>query len=183
MINKKKRIKKRNDATTSNQDFASFKKKIVLTFHPSIGSQLKKIFKNHDFRIINRTTPKMKDLLGSTKEKLKPYEKSGIYKINCNHCEYFYIGQTRNPIEFRMKQHLSKFKNGHYDESAIALHMQETQHNCYMSNIKLLENVKNKNHLDIIECSYILAHKNDEHLLNRDNGPIDSVLVKYICNG
>lgn len=41
------------------------------------------------------------NLLGNTKEKIKEIEKLGIYQIQCENCERYYIGQTRENIRGR----------------------------------------------------------------------------------
>ena len=79
-----------------------------------------------------------------------------------------------------MKQHISCYRNGHYERSAIAMHCHETHHIPQLNCISLIEHVQNRRHLNIIESAHIQDHQEDNNLLNRDNGPINSVLIKYI---
>jgi len=37
--------------------------------------------------------------------------KSGMYKLNCCHCNAVYVGQTQRNFEIRYKEHLSAIKN------------------------------------------------------------------------
>ena len=78
-----------------------------------------------------------------------------------------------------MKQHISCYVNGHYDKSAVALHAYETHHTPTLDSISLIENVQNKHHLNAIESAHIQQNL-DMNILNRDNGPINSCLIKYI---
>ena len=79
-----------------------------------------------------------------------------------------------------MKQHIACFQNGHYEKSAIAMHAYETHHIPNLNCISLIEHVQNKFHLNAIESAHIQENFNDMNILNRDNGPINSCLIKYV---
>ena len=54
--------------------------------------------------------------------------KSGIYKLNCNDCNKFYIGQTGRKFIERYKEHLPAGKSD--ITLKFALHIVNSKHNC-----------------------------------------------------
>ena len=53
-------------------------------------------------------------------------KKTGIYKISCNDCDKFYIGQTGRAFQTRFKEHLPKAKNNL--KSNYAAHLVNENH-------------------------------------------------------
>ena len=92
-----------------------------------------------------------------------------------------YIGHTKRSMNDRVKQHLSKFKNQHYDESAVAQHMHDTGHDIDISCAELLEHVSDSRRLDCTESIFIQRFSELDVLLNRDNGPLESTLIKFVA--
>ena len=60
------------------------------SFMPKV---LSSILNNNSFTISFRTNNKLLDIL-KPKKHMPSEEKTGIYKLTCNDCECFYIGQT-----------------------------------------------------------------------------------------
>jgi len=114
-----------------------------------------------------------------TKDKIEHKQKSGIYKVQCNECDMFYIGQTTKSITTRFKQHISKFNNKHYEDSAIASHMYDSNHTISIDDLEVIEHVTDNRRLDCLESAMIEKSETSK-LLNREPGPLNSLLLKYI---
>jgi len=93
---------------------------------------------------------------------------SGIYKISCNSCPYIYIGETKRPLEVRMKEHIRDIKNQKM-ESGVACHIKDSgfNHVIQLNNISLLEPENRYFHRKFKEALYIRAGSN---LMNKDFG-------------
>ena len=78
-----------------------------------------------------------------------------------------------------MKEHLSKFYNGHFQDSAVVEHMNESGHNITTSDITLTKHVRDRRKLDFWE-TVIMRNKDPDNLLNREPGPLSSCLLKYV---
>lgn len=77
------KIRKHNLSTLFSQEERKTVNRVCLTYAPKITNKLKSVFKRHDMQIVYRTQNKLSNFLGSTKDKPKMLEKSGIYKIIC----------------------------------------------------------------------------------------------------
>lgn len=104
--------------------------------------------------------------------------KSGVYEVTCE-CGKQYVGQTARTIGTRIKEHISKYLNGHYQDSAIAEHMHETGHHISCTDIKLCKHVLDRRKLDFWE-TVAIRNKDPDNLLNREPGPLSSCLLKYV---
>ena len=63
-------------------------------------------------------------------------DKSGLYEIQCDNCEYKYIGQTSRSFLIRFNEHMRSLKNKKSD-SNLVIHLLENNHNC--SKLNFLE--------------------------------------------
>ena len=81
------------------------KQRVSFHFVPSITNKLKQKFSEHQMEIVYKNDNKLSNLLGSTKDKIEPLKKSGIYTVTCNECEKKYTGQTKRSIEKRFSEH------------------------------------------------------------------------------
>lgn len=52
----------------------------------------------------------MKNIFDFTKDKDDEFEKSSIYKIECNSCNNVYIGKTKRSLLKRFKEHIYAIK-------------------------------------------------------------------------
>jgi len=180
LMNRKQwKLKKQSCTTFAEQNQQKTNGILALTFHPIYNNNIRKVLMDNNIKVVNKPNTRLGEFLGSTKDKINDLEKSGIYKVTCNDCDKFYIGQTIFSCMKRYKQHASKFKHKHYDQSAVALHMYENGHNIDDNNVHLVQHVSNRRLLDITETIHI--HTADEELLmNREPGPLHlSRLIKH----
>lgn len=163
---------RRLDENNNNTERAS------MTFFPSITDKLTAKFKKKNIECVFSNNGKIKNMLGTTKDKTKTNEKSGIYEVKCGNCEAKYIGQTKRSIKVRFKEHSSHIKYNRPEKSSVATHALTTNHfDLKSDNVKLLKHVTNHRRLDAYESIYI--HIN-ENLMNSDDGNIISPLFNLI---
>lgn len=149
-----------------------------MTYAPSITNKLKAKLKRKDVELVFSSNNKMKNLLGSTKDKLNLREMSGIYQYECDGCEEKYIGQTKRNIGVRYSEHLAHIRYNRPEKSSIASHALEKDHcNVSFDRMKLLKQVTNSRQLDAYESAYI--HKAN-NLMNNDEGNIISPLFDLL---
>jgi hypothetical protein len=148
-----------------------------LLYFPPITNNIKKIFAQHNLKTAQYSSNKIKTIVGSTKDKTELLQKSGIYKITCQGCNHVYIGQTIRTIQKRFKEHISKFKNCHPDQSSVAKHLIDNcnsnlNHNITEDNLFLLQEVNDYKKMDAFESLFIIKEKSP--LMNADLGPIQN---------
>lgn len=175
LINKKKK-KERSDLTKltplKDNRVSSF---MSIYYENKNNNDMRNILKKVDIGLVNKNRFKLRNLLGTAKDKTPTLEMSGIYKINCNDCNMSYIGQTRRSVKIRYSEHEAHTRLGHSSKSAVAEHMLSNQHKFNIENVKLLKSVPNPYHLDAWESLYI---NNSNNLMNKEDAPINSFLLQ-----
>lgn len=147
-------------------------------FVPEISNKISKKFREHDMQLVFSNNNKLKNLLGSTKDKIDNMMKSGIYTIKCGDCDKIYYGQTKRTIEKRFKEHINYIRTNQHQKSAIATHVLEQNHfNVGLNNLTLKKQVTDDRKLDAYESYFI---QNDRNSVNSDNGNINSILFSLV---
>lgn len=122
MIERTSRSIRRSDITTLGTQ-SEEKRRICLHFMPSITNKLEKVFNAHNMDSVYTTSSKLKQLIGSNKDRTPENMKAGIYSISCNDCDEMYIGQTKRCISVRFNEHLDKRRAV---KSAVGTHIADT---------------------------------------------------------
>lgn len=152
------------------------KKRVAMNYVPSVTNKLKSKFYEYDMQIVHKNQQKISNLLGSTKDKTDPMNKSGIYSIKYGDCNRFYYGQTKRSIERRFKEH-SGYIEKNQCQSAIAEHvLTEGHYNVDKNGLTLLKCVYDDRLLDAYESYYIAC---DSTAMNKDRGNIVSDLFTH----
>ena len=85
-------------------------------------------FRKHNYKIAYRTNNTIKRRINGTNKDIDTYNKTGIglYKLNCNDCNKFYICQ---PVSFysRFSEHTKALSNNNL-QSTFATHIQTENH-------------------------------------------------------
>lgn len=181
LLTRKAKKLEQNELTTlfeQNRALDQKTRTITVTFHPALNHKIKKTFNTASIDVVNKADSNLSALLGSTKDKIEKERKSGIYQVQCMECDMYYIGQTCKSIGERLKQHLSLFRNHHFDKSAIADHLHVFGHKTEQLNLELLEEVNDRRRLNCIESIYI-QNADESSLMNLDSGPLQSTLIKF----
>ena len=123
-----------------------------LKFLGKISYDIKNTLHKYNVNVVFRTNTKLGALMSNTKQKHNRLGKSGIYKIACDDCNCFYIGQTGKNLETRFKQHL-KDRN-----SSVFKHLQQNKHTTNNNNIQLLHECCKSRRMNILEDYEIIKH-------------------------
>jgi len=173
-----KKVRNMNLTTHFSQKIKPDKKRVSFNFVPSITNKLKHIFGEYQMEIVYNNNHKLSNLLGSTKDKIPPLKKSGIYTVTCGVCKRNYTGQTKRSIEKRFSEHCACIRLNQPNRSAVAAHVLVDGHtNVNKESVKLKQQVNDSRRLDAYEAFYI---QNDTDSLNLDNGNIESYLFAKI---
>lgn len=171
------KLRNSNNSTffLQNNTTISQKKRVSMHFVPEITGKLEKTFKRFDLHCVYKSTHKLSDLLGSTKDKEDSMKKSGIYSIKCNDCNEIYYGQTKRAIEKRYGEHIACIRLNQPNKSAFAAHVLNTNHENHC--VSVVRNVRDCYRLDAYESYYIQSNADT---MNLDNGNIESVLFSRV---
>ena len=152
-------------------------RRTAIPYYPLITRNLAPVFRKNDFELVPRSTITLKSLLCTNKDQIPFLKKSGIYEITCQDgCDAVYYGKTIRNIETRFSEHVYQFKCMNSDKSGVAKHLIENQHTIDISNVKLIQEVNKKEHIEIIEAIHIRKNRH-KNLMNTDMGNIQSTLI------
>lgn len=157
-------------------------KPVKFEYTPPGTNRIKSIYKSHDlFDVVFSSCTKLKQLLGTTKDKQLKHERSGIYKVTCKACGHVYIGQSRRQVMVRHKEHIASIKKNKPEKSSVATHAFEKLHlNLDDYQLELIKPVRDNFKLDAWESLYIQKFNNPAELMNIDPSPIFSPLFNLI---
>jgi hypothetical protein len=144
------------------------KKFISVEYTNLIPQIIKNQLKKYNITVTFRTNNNIQNVL-QTKRNKNPETCSGIYKIVCDDCDKFYIGQTGRGFKDRYIEHLPK-KNIKNIKSSYAQHLIEYNHNytSFAQNLKPLHYCKKGRFMDAMEEFIIYKASKLQHneLLN-----------------
>ena len=84
------------------------------------SDQLEKVLRRQGINCYYTSQGSLRNMLSSSKDRLKPEEKSCIHEIDCKCCDLKYRGQTRRKSIERFKEHLNFYNSNKPDKSAMA---------------------------------------------------------------
>ncbi|CAL8068733.1 unnamed protein product [Orchesella dallaii] len=147
-------------------------------------SILKKTFKyDSSIKISFSPGPKLSSILNSHKDKL-PLT-CGVYEAKCLSCPSIYVGETGQPLKLRTYQHLNAIKKDEPDESALVVHIQESNymHIIDSSSFRLIEPEPRPWKRQFMESVYISKYEEYFPLMNREEAmKIDPVWPPFLKN-
>lgn len=132
----------------------------------SLNYTVKNELAKNDVTVSFKTNNKLGSILKPRPTEKKSLENyTGVYKISCDDCPKFYIGQTTRSFKTRFKEHLPTKKSK--TRSAYAAHLIDNNHNYtdFQKNVNIL-NINNKKGrmLDCLEEFHIYkAMKTEPH--------------------
>lgn len=173
ILRKHKRKKTLQNITTLQPEGDEVKR-ISLPFYPKLTNPIKNTLKRQGLHIVHKSDNTLRDLLCNLKDKVPPDEQSGIYQIPCQDCPAVYIGQTRRKVKVRLKEHKNAVDNKKPNESAVAAHTMDLDHQIDWNSAKLIKPVRKPLHLNAWESMHI--NNSQQPLMNEDDPPITSCL-------
>jgi len=156
---------------TTPQKITTLKSKCSYRSIPYIKNLSQKIaltFKKYDVNDIKLTYKPMNKMQNkiftNTKDKTeKDKQKNLVYKIDCCNCDNSYIGQTKQFIEKRIKQHKANCNSkmaSQNNKTMLSSHATKYKHNFDFENPKILHKEDKLRKREIIESIYIAIDMN-----------------------
>jgi len=106
---------------------------ITLTYHNQHTHTLARKFTTLGYKIGYKTHNKLSQTLNQkhtidTNNNLDKHNSTGVYKITCNDCNNFYIGQTGRSFTTRFKEHINPLRNPTYTQTRYSEHIHNNNH-------------------------------------------------------
>lgn len=95
---------------------------MCLCFVPEITNRIKTTLTKNNMSLVCLNNNKLRNSLGSKKDKIDISQKADIYSIECKDCKRFYYGQTKRSISTRFKEHSKYIAKNQERKSTIAAH-------------------------------------------------------------
>lgn len=140
---------------------------VVTNYGTKLSYTLRNELKKHNINVAFKTSDKLDRLVRNDKmiNVKNVADKSGVYKITCDDCPKYYIGQTRRSFRQRFKEHLPLTPSA-INKSAYAAHIVDSNHS-YTSvdrNLEVISTCKESKLLDCLEEFNIYESiKNESH--------------------
>lgn len=179
------------EQTTQNNTTKQFK---TLTYIPTLTNKIIKTIKhnNTNLLIANKIPQKAYSIYSKLKDPISIGKNENVvYNIPCNHiydkdnpdsaiCTKTYIGNTKQPLSKRLKQHQNNEKNRDRNptESALVEHSYITRHNFDFGSTKILETEKNRNKRFTLEASYIWINSSNTVNSRSDLEKVNKIYTK-----
>lgn len=165
-INKKIKYKQTrlNLSTLSNRE-KNMTKYISLQYNKNTSNVARKIMRHHGYTIAHKTN-------NTIAKNLREHNNtntldSGIYKLSCNDCNDFYIGQTGRSFIQRFKEHTMEINHTH-PKSNYAQHLKVNNHTYtdIENNLSIIHRMRKSTMMDRREEYEIYINRNNPHILN-----------------
>lgn len=111
---------------------------ICIPYIPKVSEKIRRIARKFQIKTAFKTQNTLRQHLTKTKpENTEQASKNCIYSIPCE-CNREYIGETKRPLEVRLKEHKNSLKNGETSSSKLAKHAWENDHNFKFKEAKII---------------------------------------------
>ena len=152
---------------------------------PGLSQNLKRVFKDENqINLVFYNIKSTNNLYTKLKDKIpNKFNSNLIYKIDCSNCSSCYIGQTRQYINNRLKQHQYDCKRQNYnkkDKTALSTHRFELNHTFDFDNVKILDKEINYYKRNISEMIYITLNKDKCVNLRTDTAKLSNLYMGLI---
>lgn len=171
IIKKFTKNKKAQSYTNLTKDTVANKKQtfVSIEYGELLHHTLKNELKKHNIILACKTTNKLEKHVNTKQGTISnKYDRSGIYKLNCNDCNKIYIGQTGRKFKTRFSEHIPK--STLVQKSKFAEHLVNERHNINKidTNMEILHKCKKSNRMTTLEEMEIYNHfkKEPHNMLN-----------------
>ena len=155
----KQRVNKQKN--TQNTTPQEHKKYITLTYENKNTHKIASSFRKQKYNVAYRTENTLQRHLNTQTTQANKYNQTGVYKLTCNGCDKFYIGQTGRSFQTRYKEHITAITKG-YNTSTYAEHITNANHtyNNINTDMEILHNQPKNQKLNTLEQYEIYRHTN-----------------------
>lgn len=160
--NKVTQCNNRDTKRTNNREV----KYIPMTYKGKLSDKIEHKFRKCNVKLAFRTTNTLKiRLRHKLSHQKNEYNSSGVYKLKCNDCDCFYIGQTGRSFTTRFREHTYP-----QNKTAFGTHLKDAKHSVVniTRNMKILHKTEKGRKLDLLENLYIYSNnkKAPDKILN-----------------
>lgn len=108
-------------------------------------------------------------------------KKEIVYEIPCRECTCVYVGETRQKIHTRMKQHKYTCKRTYQGtETALSSHCKDNDHNMNFDDFAVLGVERNDQKRKLLECVHIIKRQEKSMNFKTDSENLSSVYTHLI---
>lgn len=128
---------------------------MTIPYVPGLSEKVRRVARKYKICTAFKTRNTIRQHLVQTKPKNGTQDtKNCIYSIKCE-CNRQYIGETKRPLNIRIKEHKNNVRLGLVDKSKIAEHIWSENHKFNWEEAKIIHRESNLYKRKIIEASYI----------------------------
>jgi len=145
---------------------------MYIPYVSGLSEDIRRVCRRHDIKTLFKTPLTLHHQLMWVKDTDPLGKRAGVvYQLPCGECESSYIGETKRPLETRLREHKAAIKRGEVLMSAVAEHAWTNQHQPLWGSARVLDIAANKTILLIKEAMHIhMAKSSSSSLMNRDRG-------------
>lgn len=156
VINKCRKPRNKNKQDTQNEKPRAF---INIPYVPKISEKIRRIARKYKIQTAFRTQNTLRQHLSKTKppDSIQA-SKNVVYSIPCE-CDRDYIGETKRPLEVRIKEHKNNTQKGETAKSKLAKHAWENEHRFKWKEAKILHTESHYYKRKFIEAALIKLNK------------------------
>ena len=142
--------------------------KMFVPYEKGVSEKLSNIAKRFNVQLINKkgkslkNAVKSKNIVGDVEN-----ESSVVYRINCENCEKYYIGETGRMLSVRLKEHKDDGEKGNTEQkiSGLSQHIRDTNHQANFNEPIIM--MKEKDFCKRKFKEALVIKKNNDSLLNK----------------
>ena len=150
------------------------------TFCGNLSQKISEYLKPLNFKSAFKTNNSLGKFIINTKHKTDLDKRSGVYKLSCNSCPKFYIGQSGRMFKTRISEHKASFM-GKGGKSSYAEHLISENHS-FNDNFSILHIHSKGRMLDNLEKMEINKFKKSDLILNDQLDFQNSPLLNLFIN-
>ncbi|XP_071051221.1 putative autophagy-related protein 11 isoform X2 [Onthophagus taurus] len=139
-----------------------------IKYIPTITNKIKAIFKKYEFqeiKLAQYNNNKLTNILSNMKDKIDKTDRiNTIYQLECNNCNKVYIGESKQQLHNRIKQH--KYDTNQHkiiNKTALCQHAIKNRHKFNFDTPKVLTTEGDTFNRKNIEAIYITKNINRTH--------------------
>lgn len=142
--------------TKDNQQNHTF---MTLPYIKGISEKIRRIAKDYNIKVAFRSDKTLRSLLTKTKPE-NNLHKNCIYQIPCE-CGEVYIGETKRPLDIRVKEHKTHTERGETSRSGIAEHSWSKEHRVRWSEASVVHTESHWKKRKFKEAAFIQTNSNN----------------------
>ncbi|XP_045474883.1 uncharacterized protein LOC123680811 [Harmonia axyridis] len=142
------------------------KRFVYINYIPQISDIVCNRLRKNRVDIVCTNKKNLRSMFSDGRDKLSDSEKSGVYKLFCDECPAFYVGQTGRSLKVRVEEHKKSILQNK-STTGFSTHCISCNHFIDFNKTKILHEGEKSKRLDLLECLEISsAHKQKLPIVN-----------------